>query len=122
MKRFVRIFCLVLVVMLVATLASCAKPYNNEGKVVQNLKNKGYQVNFISSGADETILFAYKGDHIITIFYFESSDDAKEYWKEHKEDLKEERDEAKKEGVKVVLKKSGARIWVGSKQAAKDSR
>ena len=128
MKKFARILCVMLVaVMLVCTLASCIAPKGDPDKAEKALEKEGYTVTVIDSAAVlpdgvEAYLSAFKGDEGVMIYYFESAKDAKEYWKDHEDDIKEMKEEAKEEGEKLVVKKVGKMIWVGTPKAVKAAK
>ena len=140
MKKFVKIFALALVaVMLLATLASCA-PASDADKAVEALKAEGYttfrdntvfptafklagySLNVVVTGT-KTIKDKDGKDTVetVTIFYFADKDNAEKAYEKVKDEEKDSKKEAG-ESKWVSATKSGKMVYFGTKQAIKDAR
>ena len=126
MKKTLSIVAMIaLVAVLGIALVACIP--SDPDKAAENLEKEGYTVlanedatkalaGFIVPEGCEAIVFAYKGyipigaDDAIRIYYFEETEDAKEYWETIKDDELEDGWDAKQSG-KIVYK--------GSKEAIK---
>ncbi len=129
MKKLIKLSALALVlIMMVAAFASCAAPAKDPKDAAAALKDAGYVV-FTFDGDTLAYMYDFKGletvvtgvdkeneDNGIVIFYFEDADAADEAW----EDIEKEATEEEIEDV--VVKKSGAMIWYGTKEAVKAAK
>mgnify|MGYP003304130429 CR=1 FL=1 len=130
-RNFKRFLLLALVLVPMFFLASC-KPNANPEKAADALEDKDYAVTLIDdedmlkySGMDglKAVLTAFnEDDEAIMIYYFDSAKDAKEAWEDFEDDIEEMKEEAEEADKKVVAKRSGKMIYVGTKQAVKDAR
>ncbi|MBO5313437.1 MAG: hypothetical protein J6B29_05665 [Clostridia bacterium] len=135
MKKVLSIVCLLaLTVCCLFTLVSCGGPNSDPDKALEALKENGVTW----AGKDETIIpgalrfLGVKNINCvvtgtgeieeeyahITIIYFDSADDADEYWDEV-EDYAEEKKDDKAEDSEWVCEKSGKMIYYGTKNAVK---
>ncbi len=131
MKKFTKVLALTLVLaMSVLLLASCGTPAKKPSDAVAALKDNGY-----TAESDSTIqpgIYAVAGvqgvDVVVTglkkdgdkwesvkILYFKDKDAAKAAWEAVEKDAKEEM----KDNEDLVIKKSGAMIYYGTKAAVK---
>ena len=133
MKKLVKVLAVVLVMLTLSLAVACA-PNANPEKAKESLEKNGYAVSLttdaIGLAITERILGLDRGDLVavltagneegeaITIVYFEEADDARDCYKEYKDDLKEllETDDEEKE---IVAKQSGKMIYIGTKAAIK---
>ena len=133
MKKFTRVLCLTLVaVMLCAVLASCGGPAAKPADAEAALKENGYTVTTMDGivlsaaasalGLDklEAVVAGFKENEAISIYYFEDADAATAAYEKveklYEEETKEDKDK------EYVFKKSGAMIYMGTKQAVKDAK
>ena len=133
MKKLVKVLAVVLVMLTLSLAVACA-PNANPEKAKESLEKNGYAVSLATDAfglaITEGILGLDRGDLVavltagneegeaITIVYFEEADDARDCYKEYKDDLKEllETDDEEKE---IVAKQSGKMIYIGTKAAIK---
>ena len=135
MKKFVKVLALTLVlVMSVAMLASCGAPNKDPEKALEALKENEYTaakdstiipvalalvgVKDIDCVVSGTAKIDDKLEHV-TIIYFEDKDAAEAAWEkvqEYAEDKKSDED------TDWVIKKSGAMIYFGTKDAVKAAK
>lgn len=132
MKTFAKILCLSLVaVMLCATLASCA-PASDPDKAISALKDAGYIAGKDTTaipvalavlgvkGIDTVISGTKSGEHV-TVIYFTDSDSAKSA-EEKVTKYVDDEEKDKKDDSDWVFKRSGKKIYWGTKNAVKDAR
>lgn len=142
MKKFVRIFCLALVaVLMVATLASCGAPAKDPADAKAALDEAEYKTIKLDSDLELIGLTALGIDDVdcmvsgtkvvedkdgekktehVTVIYFESKDAAKAAME--KIDEYADKDENKDESNWVVPTQSGNMIYYGTKQGVKDAK
>lgn len=133
MKKFTKILALTLVlVMSVVMLASCGGPNADPDKAVDALKDNGYEASqdkrmvpvlsaLIGIEKLESVVSAVKADDefdAITIFYFEDKAAANDAWDKVEDYINDEIDD----DADWIVKKSGAMIYAGSKDAIKAAK
>ena len=142
MKTTLRILALCMVaVLMVGVLAACA-PNKDPKKAAQKLKDADYTVTSVTKGSTvddlaiaaaelvlgegiEAIVTGYKAvkdedDEMIAIYYFDTSDHAKDAFEKVKKEIEEDEKEDKSENKKeVVVKRSGKMVYGGTKAAIK---
>ena len=118
MKRIISAI-LVCVLMLgcVLALVSCGGPKKNPEKAKAALEKAGYTVMFADENLGEELeatIYAISedGEDVIAIAYYAKKADAKEAYKEAKEDLED--------GYKAG--RSGKVVWMGTKAAIKAAK
>lgn len=106
-KNIGKILAVILVVALLATVL-CACVPSDPAKAKENLKKNGYTITPDISGIldlgesfgintkYEEVVVATNGDEKVSIVYFKTTDDAKSYLKELKNNRKESKEEIKK--------------------------
>ena len=134
MKKFIKLIALSLVlVMSVALLASCAAPNKDPDKAVEALKDNGYVAvkSDILGAAGLYALGVKDVDAVVTgtkteddkletvtVIYFKDKDAANTAW----EKVQDYAEDKKDDNTDWVVKKSGAMIYFGTKQAVKDAK
>ena len=137
MKKFTRVLCLTLVaVMLCGVLASCGGPAKDPADAKAALKDNGYTVTAMDSSLISTMasVLGFKGleavvngekdGEVVSIYYFEDADAAEAAYEKVEKLYQEAVDELAEEGVEteLIFKKSGAMVYMGTKQAIKDAK
>ena len=125
MKKFVRILALTLVaVMLCATLASCGGPNKDPDKALASLKEEGYTAVKVGDYVSGTKI--EKGDdgkdklEHVTIYYFDSKEDATAAMEKIQKLADEEKDDKDTDWVGAT--QSGSIIYFGTKAAIKAAK
>ena len=130
MKRIIStVLVCVLIVGCMLVLASCGGPNSDPKKAKAALEDAGYEVvladdkltiGLMSLGVDgiTAVVTGVKEDEAVSIFYFESKDDAADAF----DDLQNLLDEAEDEDAEYEIKQSGKMIWMGTKAAIKAAK
>ena len=123
MKKALKVISLALAMVCCAVMFIACVPANPE-KAEEKLEKKGYTVvltevtealaNYAPEGC-EYVVYGSKDGEIVAAYYFDKASNAKDYYKELKEEMDDEEDS------ETILKKSGKVVVAAtSKQAWKD--
>ena len=127
---------LVCVLMLgcVFTLASCGAPNKDPKAAKAALEEADYKVTLLegillegaaaSIGVEDldAMLTAFKDDDAISIYYFEEKEDAEEAYEKLEKLYNEAKEKADEDDPEIKLGKSGAMVWIGTKNAIKAAK
>ena len=133
-KTVLRIVALALLTVMTCTLFVACAPNADPDKAEKSLEKKDYEVKHADNkleaafmggwydGCEEVIL-AYNDEskEVVYIWYFEDKASADDAWDDIEEYAEELNEEAKEEGNKIVCKKSGKMIYIGTKKAIRDA-
>lgn len=134
MKKFVKVMAVALVAVMVLALLVACGPNSDPDKAVAALKDNGYTATKVSTGSYAGLTAVVTGSkgllssilggeddfQFIMIYYFESSSAANDAWDAIQGEA--DKNSNKKNDSDWVVKKSGAMIYFGTKQAAKDAK
>ena len=124
MKKFVRILALTLVaVMLCASLASCGGPNKDPEKALASLKEEGYTAVKVGDYVSGTKIVEEDGKQMmehVTIYYYETKDDATAAMEKIQKLADEEKDDDNTDWVGAT--QSGNIIYFGTKAAIKAAK
>lgn len=124
MKKFVRILALTLVaVMLCASLASCGAPNKDPEKALAALKEEGYAAVKVGDYVSGTKVVEEDGEKKIehvTIYYYDSKDDATAAMEKIQKLADEEKGDNDSDWVSAT--QSGNMIYFGTKAAIKAAK
>ena len=126
MKKFTKVFAVVLVAVMALALLTACGPASDPDRAKAALEKNGYTAIKASTGGFaglKAIVTGTKGllsgdAQTVTIYYFEDAKAAKDAW----EDIKSESDSKGKDKSDWVVGQSGAMIYYGTKDAIKAAR
>lgn len=118
----------------VFALASCGAPNKDPKAAKAALEDADYEATLTEGAALElgaaalgiedleAVVSGLKDDDAVSIYYFEDKEAAEEAYEKLEELFEEMKEEAEEEDVEVKLGKSGAMVWMGTKDAIKAAK